>query len=95
LELALHLMSTPAGVLDPLQLPQDPAGMLWQDAICASHHWHSYGVEWRSMKVWLSNPEEDENYALWLCLPKGFKQQGSCQNDGDLNSCATHTAQLH
>lgn len=28
LELALHLMSTPAGVLDPLQLPQDPAGML-------------------------------------------------------------------
>lgn len=26
LELALHLLSSPSGMLDPLQLPQDPTG---------------------------------------------------------------------
>lgn len=26
LELALHLLSSPSGMLDPLQLPQDPSG---------------------------------------------------------------------
>jgi hypothetical protein len=26
LELALHLLSSPSGMLDPLQLPKDPAG---------------------------------------------------------------------
>eukprot|EP00775_Hariotina_reticulata_P006738 gene6738-6958_t len=35
LELALHLMSTPAGVLDPLQLPQDPADASLQQYVLA------------------------------------------------------------
>lgn len=36
LELALHLLGTPAGLLDPLQLPQEPAGVTLKDnSLCA------------------------------------------------------------
>jgi hypothetical protein len=51
LELALHLLSSPSGMLDPLQLPQDAAGALQMHTIyidrlvrCGSSH-HLRGYE--------------------------------------------------
>lgn len=43
LELALHLLGTPAGSLDPLQLPQEPTGG------DLAHYWES--LQWTSSDV--------------------------------------------